>query len=283
MAGRQYQIRKPSGLKLGPFGSKEVKQLAADGKISPDDEISDLAQQQWQKANKVKGLLIPPRKPDAGMTPVSASESTGHALPEATDDPERPLSNRSAPAKPGRHISRRDIDDANPQPEPPAILNQKTEEDIQPPALVDQQTEEDIQPPSLVDQEPEEDIQPPALVDQQTEEDIQPPSLVDQQTEEDIEPPALVDQHSEENTESLAVVDHPFTKDTESLGLANPASAADTKPSTEGFGLTEQVSLADTPSVTEALTINPIDDQDERIETMIRDIPSSLLEDRPET
>jgi hypothetical protein len=47
-----------NGKQAGPFVSSQLKQLATDGKIRPDDLVRREDQESWHKADSVKGLLI---------------------------------------------------------------------------------------------------------------------------------------------------------------------------------------------------------------------------------
>ncbi len=48
-----------NGKQAGPFVSAQLKQLAAEGKIRPEDQIRRDDQDKWHRAETVKGLLVP--------------------------------------------------------------------------------------------------------------------------------------------------------------------------------------------------------------------------------
>jgi hypothetical protein len=52
-----------NGKQAGPFESAQLKQLAAEGKIRPEDQIRRDDQDKWHNAEKVKGLFEPVAKP----------------------------------------------------------------------------------------------------------------------------------------------------------------------------------------------------------------------------
>jgi|GEM_PF-5377879 len=73
----------------GPFESAQLKQLAADGKIKPNDQIRRDDQESWHKAESVKGLFLAPKQtkdvPSEAMRQADASQASNAET--KSDDP----------------------------------------------------------------------------------------------------------------------------------------------------------------------------------------------------
>lgn len=99
MSHNWYYAR--GGEKHGPISSTELKQLATEGQLSPDDLVWREDMKDWKKASSVKGLFpepsTPPETPPATPTPPPPPRpdqpATGvevvAANPEATASPFR--------------------------------------------------------------------------------------------------------------------------------------------------------------------------------------------------
>ena len=103
MASQWYQVK--DGEQVGPYSSPQLRQLALDGELSPDDLVWKEGLADWAPASKVKGLFLVPHAGDrkAGLTiPATlpsylagpAASSTQTAV---TSDPE-PLPSAQSPA-----------------------------------------------------------------------------------------------------------------------------------------------------------------------------------------
>ncbi len=75
----------------GPFETAQLKQLAADGKIKPNDQIRRDDQDTWHKADAVKGLLV-----KSGN--ASSTTETPPPLPEIASQVPSPLPDRTPTA-----------------------------------------------------------------------------------------------------------------------------------------------------------------------------------------
>lgn len=94
---------KRNGKQAGPFESAQLKQLAADGKIKPDDQIRREDQETWHKAGAVKGLLIGCDK--SAATPEATPEATQAANTAAAsqESPPTPVASPSTSGLPWYH------------------------------------------------------------------------------------------------------------------------------------------------------------------------------------
>lgn len=108
-----------SGKQYGPLSPKQLKQLAVQGKLKPDDGVRRESDKQWAPANKVKGLFSEgPESKEAAATPRTASAAAETSPPKSTSKPKKarpaerlPTAKSLEPAKAEPSVSEQDEDD----------------------------------------------------------------------------------------------------------------------------------------------------------------------------
>lgn len=86
---KRYMVRHVNGSKSGPLTKAALKSLAANGTVSPDDEISYEGSDKWLPAWTAKGLFTEEQLAGYGK-PMSAPHAASHgstAAPAQDDDP----------------------------------------------------------------------------------------------------------------------------------------------------------------------------------------------------
>ncbi len=83
---------------LGPFSSRQIKELVAEGRLSPGDHVRQGTDGPWQRAGEVRGLF----PHEGSVAKVSDSQGLPVARPLQPSPPPPPKAKKAPPPKPDK-------------------------------------------------------------------------------------------------------------------------------------------------------------------------------------